>query len=304
MGWLSSIFGSEKSSDPLSKLDPKLREFLEKESPVKYEPSTRTQSSAASRDDAQKIVQAEATKPAVPSESLYQDGRYAYLWKNYRSLSQVEAETATEQEKLTNVIEGFKGRKAALGRAALENCALQQEEWVNCMKSGAWEDRLQMCRHQVRRFERCYSMQSRFLRALGYGSIIGRSPQVDEDIQMHADSLFQRMINHEKAVEQAKKDGTPIPVFEIVLPKTQVSKAAKPTEEVQKEWKEQLDQLPDDERPIEEAALRADLQAKTDVADSIKDILQTQKKEREARIAEGKPTFSDRIAALVGRGGK
>jgi hypothetical protein len=43
---------------------------------------------------------------------------------------------------------------------ALENCADQQEEWTNCMKHGKIEDQLQMCRHQVRRFERCYTMQT------------------------------------------------------------------------------------------------------------------------------------------------
>ena len=165
MGWLPSIFGGEKAPDPLSKLDPKLREFLEKESPVKYTTSQSSSPAADTRSQATPKAAAatedsSSAKAAVPSQSLYQDGRYAHLWKNYRPLAQVESESATDHDKLMDVLEGFKERKALIGRAALENCAIQQEEWVNCMKNGSWEDQLQMCRHQVRRFERCYTMQS------------------------------------------------------------------------------------------------------------------------------------------------
>lgn len=164
MGWFPSIFGSDKPSDPLGKLDPKLREFLEKESPVKYAPNqARKASTPAPQNHSQNLHEEPESKgdpSAVPSVSLYQDGRYAHLWKTYRPLEEIESESATDHDKLMGVLEGFKERKAAIGRAALENCAIQQEDWVNCMKNGSWEDQLQMCRHQVRRFERCYTMQS------------------------------------------------------------------------------------------------------------------------------------------------
>ena len=163
MGWLPSIFGGGKSSSPVDQLDPKLREFLEKESPIKYNPSKSrsTESQAASSKDATPAV---AGKPegenTVPAESLYQDGRYAHLWKNYRPLEQLEEENSTEHDKLMTILEAFKERKVALGKAAMENCAIQQEEWINCMKHGQWKDQLQMCRKQVQRYERCYNMQS------------------------------------------------------------------------------------------------------------------------------------------------
>jgi hypothetical protein len=165
MGWISSILGTDKSDDPLGKLDPKLREFLEKESPVKYsahQPSSpATPPHYQTQRDANSSVEAHAAqKAAVPSASLYQDGRYADIWKTYKPLADVEAETASDHDKLMSVLEGFKARKEAIGKAALENCSEQQEEWVHCMKHGSWEDQLQMCRHQVRRFERCYTMQS------------------------------------------------------------------------------------------------------------------------------------------------
>ncbi|KHN96714.1 uncharacterized protein MAM_05270 [Metarhizium album ARSEF 1941] len=296
MGWFPSIFGSDKPSDPLSKLDPKLREFLEKEAPVKYTPTRAPTSTSATPQpqakEAQSADEAESARDTsvVPSESLYQDGRYAHLWKNYRPLAQIESEAATDHDKLMDVLEGFKERKAAIGRAALENCAIQQEQWVDCMKNGSWEDQLQMCRHQ------------RFLRALGYGSVAGRPPQVDEDIQMHADTLYDRMLVHETAVEQAKKDGTPIPIFDPALPKASAARVV-PTQELEKTWREKLDKLPEGERVVEEAALRADLQAKSDVSKNVKQIWATQKEEREARKANGQATFGDTLSAIFGRGG-
>ncbi|KAM3485269.1 hypothetical protein MY8738_001517 [Beauveria namnaoensis] len=301
MGWLPSIFGGGASSDPISNLDPKLREFLDKESPVKYnkpkaQPSVPS-STTAPEAQASAAPATDSAKQAVPSESLYQDGRYAHLWKNYRPLAQIEDETTTEQEKLVKILDGYKERKQAIGIAALENCAVQQEEWINCMKNGSWSDQLQMCRHQVQRFERCYTMQSRFLRALGYGSVIDRPPQVEEDIQMHADKLFNRMLDHERAVAEAKKEGRPVPVFESVVPRPSRQTPA-PAEEVEKTWRDTLAKLPEDEREAEEAALRADYQTKEDVARHIKGIMDAKKKEREGRQAAGEGTLTDTLSAL------
>ncbi|TQV96102.1 hypothetical protein V2A60_003449 [Cordyceps javanica] len=309
MGWLPSIFGGGGSSDPLSNLDPKLREFLDKESPVKYttsngKPVGPAPSTSAPPQDSTAPA-ADSAKGGIPSESLYQDGRYAHLWKNYRPLAQIEEETTTEQEKLVKILDGYKERKQAIGIAAMENCAIQQEEWINCMKNGSWSDQLQMCRHQVHRYERCYTMQSRFLRALGYGSVIDRPPQIEEDIQMHADKLFNRMLDHEKAVAKAKEEGLPIPVFDSVVPKPSRPIPA-PAEDVEKTWHNTLAKLPEDEREAEEAALRVDYQTKADVARNIKDIMDARKKEREVRQAAGEATLTDTLSALWsgGKGSK
>lgn len=133
--------------------------------------------------------------------------------------------------------------------------------------------------------------------------MLGRSQTVEDDIQMHADALYQRMLKHEEAVEQAKKDGTPIPVFESVVPRLGPN-TVQPTDEVQKSWKDKLDKLPEDEREAEEAALRADLQVKADVAKGIKGIYQSKEDERHARQAAGQATFSDTISALLGGKGR
>lgn len=116
---------------------------------------------------------------------------------------------------------------------------------------------------------------------------------------MHADSLFQRMLDHEKAVAKAKEDGKPIPTFESVLP-AEKGEPVRPSVDLEKQWREKLDKLPEDERAAEEAALRADLQIKSDVAKNVKQIWDSKKEEREARQASGQGTFGDTISALFG----
>jgi hypothetical protein len=100
------------------------------------------------------------SEPRVPSKSLFQDGRYAKLWATYRPLNEVDAATKSDSEKINDILEGYKYRKAEIGRAALENCALEQWDINECFKSGGWASRMQMCRPENRKLERCYTMQA------------------------------------------------------------------------------------------------------------------------------------------------
>lgn len=164
MGVFDGWFG-KRSDDPLKDLDPKVREFLKKESPVKLdskEPAGQDGNKSAVASQATTDVAQTGAVPenAVPKESLYQDGRYAHLWKTYRPLADIENETKSDQERLGDVLDAYKSRKAAIGLAALENCAEEQLDWNNCMKSGSLKARMTMCRDEVRKFERCYNMQS------------------------------------------------------------------------------------------------------------------------------------------------
>ncbi|KAK0618539.1 hypothetical protein B0T17DRAFT_538190 [Bombardia bombarda] len=337
MGWFDGWFGgggdgngsgSGSNSDPLRKLDPKLREFLERESPVKYttasespEQQKRLQQEQQRQQQKQAAEDAAAAaakdggiddKPHVPVASLYQDGRYAHLWKTYRPLSDVEAETKTDHEKLMDVLEGYKERKAQIGRAALENCAEEQLDWAACMKGGDLVKRLTMCSTEVKKFERCYNTQSRMLKALGYLSSYDRAPSVDEDIQMRADSLYHRMLDQEAAVEKAKDAGLPAPVFPPLLDTAGVAaaQAAKSASAAQQPvnaddlalpaataaaWKEKLEKLPEDERAAEEAALRAEFRAKAEMTGKIQALWQEQAREREARLAEGSASVVDKV---------
>jgi len=169
----SSSSSSNKESDPLRNLDPNLREFLSRESPVKYTTAadSQQQDPEYQQQQQQKLQQqrhleqlqqqqSSQPEPLVPRESLYQDGRYAHIWKTYKPKSVIDAETKTDHEKLMDVLDGYKSRKAQIGKAALENCAEEQLDWNNCMKSGNWVSRMTMCRDEVQKFERCYTTQS------------------------------------------------------------------------------------------------------------------------------------------------
>ena len=177
MGWFwgsSDGRDSNKSQDPLRDLDPSLREFLTKESPVKYS-SSKTPSISPPPAAPKPIQSAQASEhrnsnfqsasdttkdKKVPAESLYQDGRYSDLWKTYQSQSETEAAGKSDQEKINDVLEGYKYRKAEIGRAALENCALEQWDVNECFRNVSWSRTLNMCRTENKKLERCYLMQS------------------------------------------------------------------------------------------------------------------------------------------------
>ena len=163
MGWLWGSGGSETSTtDPLKDLDPSLREFLEKESPVKYKTVEAPAAPASSTSDASTQTPSANDKndATVPSSSLFPDGRYAHLWSTYKPLSDVENAAKSDQEKLLDVLAGFKERKGQIGRAAVENCANEQWAIHNCYRHGSWKSRLTVCRAESQEFKRCYDMQS------------------------------------------------------------------------------------------------------------------------------------------------
>ena len=172
MGWLSDIFGFDdgkpSKEDPLRRLDPTLRDYLARESPVKYSstnpPSTVQAPTQAAKEQAAASQRAQLHTDESPKKrplpTLFPDGRYADLWKSYRPLDELEAEAKSDQEKVNDILEGYNQRKAQIGRAALENCALEQWDVNECFTSGGWQARMTMCRAENRKFERCYVMQS------------------------------------------------------------------------------------------------------------------------------------------------
>ena len=65
--------------------------------------------------------------------------------------------------------------------------------------------------------------QQRFLKALGYQSTYARTEAADEAIQMHADTLYHRMLAQEAATAEAKAAGLPDPEFPPMLPSVSVA---------------------------------------------------------------------------------
>ncbi|KAI1761239.1 hypothetical protein GGR53DRAFT_506317 [Hypoxylon sp. FL1150] len=321
MGWWDSLWASSSSGDdPLRKLDPKLREFLERESPVKYsaaqapkDPAEEKKNQASAiREDEERTQQQQQQQQLVPRESQFQDGRYAHLWKTYRPLAEVEAETKSDHERLMDVLEGFKERKNQIGKAALENCALEQVDWRQCMANPSFTDRMTMCRDQIKKFEKCYMTQTRLLKALGYLSTLDRSPEVEEDIQLHADTLYHRMLSQEAEVAAAKEEGRPIPKFPPLMNMLQTEQLRKQqqqqqgedlTKEQQEMLRERLKKVPEEDRPAEEEAVRAEWRAKAEVASRLDELWKKQERDRQARKERGEETLWDKVSGTLGGGG-
>jgi hypothetical protein len=345
MGWFwDSKGGDDPTTDPYKKLDPTLREFLDKESPLKYEDtkpkSKPSQPPSPSPDGAPNTFRSQLgldtpgldqqnqdsvqgkDRPEVPSESLFQDGRYAHLWKNYRPQSEVEAAGKTDQDRLTSVIEAYNDRKAAIGRAALENCVEYQLAEKDCFSNGGWAKKMTMCRDESKAFNRCYTMQSRFLKALGYLAT-QRTEEEDERIQMHADKLYHEMLERERTQQEAKEAGLEVPELPPLIQAERTSKAlgqdsawararqtalekGMPTNlsafspEKQEQIKERIKGMSKEEQELELQLIAGESRAQFEYAEKIAAQLEEERAHRADRRARGKETIGDTIKRLWG----
>lgn len=337
MGWLwSSSSGSSSGQD---NLDPSLREFLAKEAPTGPKPSlpsapkekpaqAQTPTPASS---SQSQEQAAPQKPSVPPQSQFQDGRYADLWKNYTPQDVLNDRGKSEQDRLRDLVDAYNDRKASIGRIAMENCALEYMEQFECFRNPkTWWSKGTMCADESRKFNRCYDMQSKFLKALGYMTMDARTPEEDERIQMHADKLYQRMLQQEAEMEKAKAEGRPIPKFESVLSKSNIVQAmggpspttkavpaaetgslsiadeneiwAQIKPEARKEYEKKLEDLSPEEREIERLAVAGELRAQNGVAKQLEQTFVEERVARMKRREAGQATFGDTIKTLWGWG--
>lgn len=162
MGW----FWGNSKDDPVNKLDPGLRDYLQRETPTQdYVPTTQSQEPRKPVDAPSHAPQPGAPEtaepPAVPSASLFPDGRYAHIWKNYKPPANPEEVGVRSVER---VIDKYKERKDSVQRAAMENCALEQEELAHCFRTGDWQKRLKarvtLCSAENSNFARCFSTQA------------------------------------------------------------------------------------------------------------------------------------------------
>lgn len=341
MGWFWGKNDNDTiKSDAYSKLDPALRDFLDKESPVKYadtEPqSQRASSQSRATDSSQSGYRAQLglhvpgldqetqnstprERSEVPPESLFQDGRYAHLWKGYRPLHEIEAAGRSDQDRLAEVMEAYHDRKAAIGRAAIENCVMEQIAEKECFVNGSWAKRMKMCRDENRAFNRCYTMQSRFLKALGYLSSQHSTSQEEERIQMHADKLYHEMLDREEKIAKAKEAGAEAPSFQPLIQADQTTQAlgqesafsrgrqnamaqgkqftnlSSYSPEKQAEIKERIKDMSDSEKEVELQLIAAESRAHLEYADKIKARFEDERQHRAERRERGKETMGDAI---------
>ncbi|KXL46015.1 hypothetical protein M433DRAFT_154017 [Acidomyces richmondensis BFW] len=337
MGW---FWGSSKVSQPgdaYSNLDPALRDFLDKESPLKYEEAKRSQQKAEVHEPDTHRGQAgyDASSPqqgsinrtsssAVPSESLFPDGRYAHLWKTYKPLAEIDAVGKSDQDKLRDVVDAYNSRKAALGRAAVENCVVEQMAERDCWQNGTMWDRMNLCRGRNRAFIRCYTMQSRFLKALGYLSITG-SEEEDERIQMHADKLYHEMLDREEAAEKARTHGEEAAKMpSLISPENTLAALGKDSAwakarqralelgegaglklsdfspEKQEAIKKRIEGMNELEKELELQLIAAETRATREYAEKVHEMFEEERRHRLDRRARGKETVGDTLKRLWG----
>ncbi|KAH9825625.1 hypothetical protein Tdes44962_MAKER04067 [Teratosphaeria destructans] len=330
MGWFWDSKKPGSSDDAYSKLDPSLRDFLNQESHQKQEettsqsqPTSGTYRSQLGFDGSEQHAQ---EKPAVPLESEFQDGRYAHLWKNYRPQAEIEAAGKTEQDQMREIVEAFNDRRAAIGRAAMENCVLEQMAERDCWENGSWSDRMNMCRGPTRQFNRCYTMQSRFLKALGYLSVV-RSEEEDEKIQMHADSLYHRMLERQRLVEEAEKEGLPAPQLPPLIDASATTAALGESSAFARNRKRAMEVgwsgslssyapekraaimkkiagMNEREKELELQLIAAESRAHMDIQEKYYERLRAESEARADRRQRGKETAGDTIKRLWGWDGK
>lgn len=319
MGWL---WGSGDAAN--DKLDASLRDFLDKENPTGPIPSL--PSKPVEKSSETEPAEPEPQKPIVPPQSQFQDGRYAHLWKNYVPQQQLEDRSKNEQDRLRDAVDAFNDRKADVGRAAMENCAFEYMAQFDCFKSPNWTQASTMCRAETRTFNRCYDIQTKFLKALGYMTMEYRSPEDSEAIQMHSDRLYQQLLEQEKLIEKAKEEGKPIPKFESILSKQNVARAmadkitgAAPSapgqviteEEEAAVWKrikpesrklyeKKIAELPPEEREIERKAILGELKAEGSMVKSVEQTFIEERINRMKRKEAGQATIGDMIKTLWG----
>ena len=125
------------------------------------------------------------------------------------------------------------------------------------------------------------------------------------------------MLDQEAAIAAAKAEGLPIPTFPPILsklPPITVPKARVPSTmllegetvdisklppHTQAALKKRLDSLTGVDRELEERAIRAELQAGSQVATNLFSIWEKQDIERQERKEQGKMTVGDRVTELL-----
>lgn len=263
MGWF--WWQTDNKSDPTQSLSPDLKDFLKDQQPRPYVPTKapppipveQPQNPPSDVSDTHK----ESEERPLPRESLFQDGRYKDIWKTYTPQDEI---TATTTSPLDRIISARKDRRELIHRAALENCAFEEEIRQNCFVSGDLAQRARaratMCRQETKAFNRCFQLQAKFLQALGYLTSANSTDEEEERIQMHADKLYHRMMDYEASVAEAKLNDDPIPplssLFNPNRPAPNVEQLELP-KGMERRLKKPLNELPPHER---ELAVRAALQ--------------------------------------------
>ncbi|KAF2148744.1 hypothetical protein K461DRAFT_52276 [Myriangium duriaei CBS 260.36] len=242
MGWFWNSPSTDK--DAFSSLDPKLKAYLDKSTSEQQQQQQRQQQPSPSSQPSQQKSFSEklglssaspstpppppapspqpaptstTSTPSVPAQSLYQDGRYAHLWSTYTPPP--TSPTPSSQDALQSLLSTYSARRSAISRAALENCVEEHLAENACFTSGTLAKKLGACRKESRRFARCYELQARMLRGMGWMDVemVGLTEEEGarrrEAMQMRADEVWTEICRREDETERARKEGRKEPEF-------------------------------------------------------------------------------------------
>ena len=166
----------------------------------------------------------------------------------------------------------------------------------------------------------------RFLKALGYLSSYERPAHVDEEIQMHADTLYHRMLDQEKAIEAAKQAGEPAPSFPPILSLSRAAITASPspmpsaipgndaasqaekdakvklrlTKEARDELKKRTKNQPQIVKELEERAMYSEAESDIGVQRRISELTKARDQARKERRERGEATVGDTVSGWFG----
>ena len=79
----------------------------------------------------------------------------------------------TEQDRLHDIADEYKAKERWLSETAQENCVFEALAQRNCYQNGSIAKRMTLCREESQAVERCLSMNTKFLKALGFLSLDG-----------------------------------------------------------------------------------------------------------------------------------
>jgi len=129
---------------------------------------------------------------------------------------------------------------------------------------------------------------------------------------MHADTLYQRMLNQEKEIALAKTEGREAPKFPPLLsdkfkfiPRKEDGglEVTDLKPHIQAGFKKRLEGLTPEEREVEENTIRSEIRVGEELAKNLGSLFGKQERERQERKVAGTPTFGDRFVSVFRLGG-
>ena len=170
MGWFSNSpsdpsgeddNGGGQSTDTFGHLRPEVREFLEREAPIK--PSARQVPAPGSTFTRELETEGELAgqekREFDPTVYSKYGKKYADIWAQYRPPATIEAEYRTPSTAINDVYQSYRDRKSAIGAAAMENCVFQQLALQDCYSSGGKLAKLTACTAENDALQDCFKSQ-------------------------------------------------------------------------------------------------------------------------------------------------